>query len=99
MIVGCGGGYDIYGCLPLFYELKSENKNVNILLSNLSFTSMNKLEELSQQYPDKVIKICDNCYEVNEGNYADDVFYFPEYLLANQLHLPVCAMGNVSRCY
>lgn len=93
VFAGCGGGYDIFGCLPLLYEIK-DDQNKQIILTSLSFTSVVRLKELLIQYPDKVIQICEDCFEINEGNYADDVFYFPEYLLANKVHLPVYVMGN-----
>ena len=87
---GCGGGYDIFGCLPLYYDI-DQNKT-NVIITNLSFTNVNTLEELSVKYSGKVVKICDSCYEVFPGDYADNVFYFPEYMLAKQLNHSVCAM-------
>ena len=28
LIYGCGGGYDVYGCLPLYEELIADGKSV-----------------------------------------------------------------------
>lgn len=49
LMIGCGGGYDIYVGLPLYFELNK--RGVQIKLVNFSFTSIenlslfNKLEE------------------------------------------------------
>jgi len=37
LLAGCGGGYDVFSALPLYFALKNEKKNV--FLSNLTFTS------------------------------------------------------------
>lgn len=87
---GCGGGYDIFGSLPMVY--KESNLNKTILLSNISFTSTDTLKNLSKSNSTKVITLSQGCFEINPGSYADDVHYFPEYLLANQLDCPVYAI-------
>lgn len=40
LIAGCGGGFDIYSGLPLYFDLKAMNKNV--YLANLAFTDLSR---------------------------------------------------------
>ena len=38
LLAGCGGGYDIFGGLPLYFALQNAGKTVH--LANLSFTTI-----------------------------------------------------------
>lgn len=89
MLCGLGGGMDIMSCLPLYYEMKND---YNIILCNLSFTSKYNLDKLSEKCHIK--KLIDGCYEIEKGDYADHIDYFPEYKLANVLNCPIYAMTN-----
>ena len=91
VFAGCGGGYDIFGCLPMYYNVKNDH---DVIITNLSFTNYKMMEEFSQTHPNDVQCVYKDCYRVNPGNYADDIDYFPEYLLANKLNLPVYALCN-----
>jgi hypothetical protein len=53
LISGCGGGYDFFSGLPLFFALKKAGANV--FMGNLAFTSS---EDIVAD------KISDFCYEV-----------------------------------
>ena len=44
ILSGCGGGYDIFCSLPLYFKYKSEKQNV--ILVSLSFTRKSLLESL-----------------------------------------------------
>lgn len=74
MIAGCGGGYDVFSGLPLYFSLTAKGKNV--VLANLSFTNLSsmKLEEYQK-----------GCYIVSNSHeppFAYEQVYFPEYYLA-----------------
>lgn len=47
LIIGIGGGFDIFCGLPIFYEMN--NKVNNIVLANYSFTKIKKLEKVTYQ--------------------------------------------------
>jgi len=89
LLSGCGGGYDIYGGLPLYHELKEQ---YTIVISNLSHTNPDILKELESVSDEHVKQITKNCFRISPGNYADTVDYFPEYLLANKLNCSIYAM-------
>jgi hypothetical protein len=72
LILGCGGGYDIFCGLPLYFELINNN---NVNLASFSFTNKNDLKKFES--------ITQNCYKVNAKNHhIDDNIYFPEYKLS-----------------
>jgi hypothetical protein len=48
LLAGCGGGYDVFGAVPLLVELQARGLEVH--LANLSFTYLNGLE-LAEQEP------------------------------------------------
>lgn len=76
LISGCGGGYDIFTGLPIYFEYMNIN---NIYLSNLSFTK--------EEYLEKFTKICDSLYEVNFSHCTiDKNIKFPEYYLSKELN-------------
>ena len=49
ILSGCGGGCDIFGCIPNFYELKNRNPKQNIVLTSLSFTDEIGLKLLAKK--------------------------------------------------
>lgn len=89
ILAGCGGGYDIFGCIPLFYQLK-----INKILTNLSFTTLDLLEKLSDET--HIIKLLKGFYLIPPGTYADSCYYFPEYELANKLNHHVYIIHNTN---
>lgn len=90
IISGCGGGYDIFGGMTLYYRFKDIYE---IIVCNLSFTRIEYLETLA--YNGFIKSIIPGCFEVPPGNYVKDSDeYFPEYLLANSLKQSVYAICN-----
>ena len=81
LLAGCGGGYDCFVSLPLYFNLRAKYKNVYI--SNLSFTASKHLEKFK--------KIGKCCYEINHSKYRAITYekhernYFPEYELSREL--------------
>jgi hypothetical protein len=76
LLAGCGGGYDVFGALPLYVELTAAGKEVH--LANLSFTYLNGLEGAIQS------PVIPNLYEV-PASAADRREYCPEAWLARWL--------------
>lgn len=75
LIAGCGGGYDVYAGLPIYFALKTMNKQVH--LANLTFSEFNNVDLTSTK------KICDDCLEINaDTKYVKDDPYFPELYLS-----------------
>lgn len=79
LLFGCGGGYDIFCGLPLYFRLVERYKSV--FLGNFSFTKL----DLLTQFP----KYCEGWYLVNDNIKLTDYKYAPEYDLARQLKVPV----------
>lgn len=68
LLAGAGGGFDIFGAIPLYFNLKKQGKKV--ILANLSFTW------LSETTAEKVFPYC---YKIRSGD--SDLSarnYFPE---------------------
>jgi len=90
LLLGCGGGYDIFCGLPLYFSL-----NCNVHLANFTFTKkclLNKFKTIGE-----------NCYQVmfddRDDNNNNDI-YFPEYELSRELSVPVYAFyddGSMSQ--
>jgi len=85
LIAGCGGGYDIFTGLPIYFSLLE--LNIPIYLASFSFT---KIELL-----DKHQKLSDNIYLITPGQEISESVYFPEQLLANKLNIPIIAFAYV----
>lgn len=68
LLAGCGGGFDIYTGIPLYFALKKLGKKV--ILANFSFTW---LDDTSSK------EVCPKCYQI-ESNDEDlsGRHYFPE---------------------
>lgn len=80
LISGCGGGYDIFTGIPLYYELKAKSTK-NIYLSSFSFTD--------KLYEKKGEKITRFCIEIRYMNYIKDNTnpeYFPEYHISKYFY-------------
>lgn len=82
LLCGCGGGYDIFCGLPLYFNLNERFKN--IYLTNFSFTE--------KEYLEKYEKIGNSCYIV-DGTVTFDIdnMFFPEHHLAKELNIIVYA--------
>lgn len=74
LIVGAGGGFDVFAGLPLFFALREAG--VNVHLANLSFSFRHG--EISGK------NIGKNCVEVTARSKGND-YYFPEGYLAQWL--------------
>lgn len=76
LIIGCGGGYDIFCGLVLYFDLIKDNR---ITLSSFSFTNCELLE--------KCETLTSHCYKVNADlNIAEKDVYFPEYKLSQSIN-------------
>lgn len=73
MLAGAGGGFDVYGSIPLFFALRELGKTV--YLANLSFASLR----------DKQALMWDCCFRVTKDTAGSDT-YFPERTLCRWLH-------------
>lgn len=84
IIAGCGGGYDIFGGLIKYHQLKDTHR---LILCNLSFTSPFLLRDHCEE-------IIPKCFKVTpEGDLKiNSKIYCPEYLLAKELQIPVYVM-------
>jgi len=80
LIAGCGGGYDVFCGLDLFFRLTAADKTV--VLANYTFTATSIVMEHSEE----ILKEC--CYKVSPGVEHTSI-YFPEADLANQVKTPV----------
>ena len=68
ILCGAGGGFDIFGAVPLYFYLKSLNKKISLL--SYSFTDFESIEGK---------KINENCISVDYTTRAPrKYFYFPE---------------------
>ena len=107
LLMGMGGGYDVFAALPLYFGLKQTAKTEKILLANLTFTR--NLEAKRGR------RITPHCLEVRFSDYLHagehDAFdarhgfprnYFPEFHLskwfhdAHHLDTPVYALAQSS---
>lgn len=84
LLYGCGGGYDIYSGLPLYWELLRHNKTVH--LANCSFT-----DDL-HTYNVASTDTCIIPVTGNEMRTRKNAQYFPEHDLAKSLGVPVYAV-------
>lgn len=77
LIIGAGGGYDVFCGLPLYLKLKSEKKNVH--LANFTFTDTRRLKEF------ELLKNTQTCYKV----LADDIKLYT----VNDIEIPPAWTG------
>ena len=82
LVLGCGGGYDIYTCLWWYVKLSKEQQDL-CFLANYSFTR----DLTSYQYTDSSTYI----YEINKDTKftKNNQDYFPEYHLSCELNKPI----------
>ena len=75
-LAGCGGGYDVTSGLPLYFALRSQQKQV--ILANISFT------DLQHKAPEDESRYCEKCVKVthNMKCKTDRDDYFPELYLS-----------------
>ncbi|KAG2387157.1 hypothetical protein C9374_001489 [Naegleria lovaniensis] len=83
LIAGCGGGFDVYSGLPLYFDLKAMNKNV--YLANLAFTDLSRMDNKTESillpsYSSKKV-----LYAVHADSNNHDLVYFPEKYLCEFL--------------
>ena len=79
LISGMGGGFDVYGGLPLYHYLKKIGKNV--ILANYSFTNFSFFDDSFE------LKRLSNFVVGTKGVFNDKVInYFPEGYLARWLN-------------
>lgn len=84
LILGAGGGFDIYACLPWYLQLTKQQKDL-CLLANYSFTDdLYKYETYSNEW----------IVEINEDTESTtkNVDYFPEKYLAKSLNKSIYAV-------
>lgn len=82
IIAGCGGGYDVFGGLPLYNKLRIRGERV--ILLNFAFTNELHLEMYGEMLHKKLFKVRPNTmYDCN---------YFPEARLATELNDDVYAI-------
>lgn len=86
-LAGCGGGYDIFGCLPYYFKIKS-NAIDDVTLISYSFTKHRLLSQNSQQLTTILFRVDPKTDTV----WLTDAVYFPEQHLANELNIPVYAI-------
>jgi hypothetical protein len=89
LLVGAGGGFDIYASIPLLVGLQNQNKN--IILANYAFTFL-KATDSTEVFP--------YCWEVNSCLKEDNPSYFPEKFLKiglekNNINVPLYAFEKV----
>ncbi|KAH3756548.1 cell surface glycoprotein [Pelomyxa schiedti] len=75
LIAGCGGGYDFFAGIPIYFALKKAG--VNVWLSNLTFTSWHARKELLSPggRPDWLTEIC---MKVVAGSSRNQTLWTPE---------------------
>lgn len=74
LLIGCGGGYDIYSGIPLLFALEKLGKNVS--LANISFTNLHFVENSNL--------ISKGCLEITADSSLKigEINYFPELYLS-----------------
>lgn len=84
LIVGMGGGYDIYSCLPWYLNLSDEEKNL-CTLANYSFTDdLYRYEKYDNEW---IVEINEKIKRTTKNK-----DYFPEHCLAISLQKPIYAI-------
>ena len=87
LLAGCGGGYDIYCGLPLYFGLRDMGKTVH--LANLSFSSIHASN--GRKLPGGMVEV--------DSNTKGEMRYFPEMYLAQWLasegiETPIYCLGR-----
>lgn len=90
LLVGAGGGFDIYAGIPFLLDLQNQNKN--IVLANYAFTFLKATNSI-EAFP--------YCWEINSFLEEDNMpSYFPEKFLKvglekNNIDIPLYAFEKV----
>jgi hypothetical protein len=84
---GCGGGYDLFGGLPLYFKMKNEG-NHEITLINYTFTQRSLLSKYSQQLTTLLFRID----PITNISWLTDEIYFSEQRLSNELQVSIYAI-------
>lgn len=74
LLAGCGGGFDIFSGLPLFFALRAQGKRVH--LANLTYSRLQPTEEDA---------LSPACYRVTADSNGHNPHYFPEMYLSRWL--------------
>jgi len=84
ILSGCGGGYDVFCTIPLFYE----NQDKNRIVVSLSFTDESFLLKLTEKK--EVLQLYKNLFLIDSQKITDiNNKYFPEYYLSKHLKHPI----------
>ena len=75
LLAGCGGGFDVYSCIPLYFSLRS--RQVDVHLANLTFTHLDAVD---------APQVTEDCIKVSadgsvKSRLTADACYFPEFRL------------------
>lgn len=84
---GCGGGYDVFGCLPHYLKMRSLPDH-EVTLINYTFTDRELLRKRATQLATILFRVD----PVSTASWLTTQVYFPEQRLANELHVPVYAI-------
>lgn len=95
IIAGCGGGYDLFGGLPLFYLLKHIANH--IVFTNYSFTSITVLNQYGLQCANNLYLIKPTVLLNLNDNHLNT--YFPEAYVAYHLNVDVYALSHPTTIY
>lgn len=87
LIAGMGGGFDVYGGLPLYYTLKAMGKSVH--LANYSFTNFDEVVHVAEP---EIIN--NNLFAANakihgQPQYYPEGFLSQHFMLTEKEHVPV----------
>ncbi|KAL6053874.1 hypothetical protein QOT17_017734 [Balamuthia mandrillaris] len=82
LLAGCGGGYDVFSGLPLYFALQKMGKKVH--LANLCFTDLALVT--GKRFADICIEVTADTVRENVRNYSENFerveYYFPELYLS-----------------
>lgn len=78
LVIGIGGGYDIYTCLPWYLNLKPSDQD-NCIIANYTFTD--DIEPYTNPSDPYIASIGADCCRTNKN-----IDYFPEHHLAQHLN-------------
>eukprot|EP01012_Entosiphon_sulcatum_P005228 TRINITY_DN1226_c0_g1_i2.p1 TRINITY_DN1226_c0_g1~~TRINITY_DN1226_c0_g1_i2.p1 ORF type:complete len:163 (-),score=26.47 TRINITY_DN1226_c0_g1_i2:650-1138(-) len=92
LLLGMGGGYDIYSGIPLYFELTGLEPPKHVFLANLSFTKNVERLPIGKRFTDICIEVKYTEYEAaGKGGDYEEKFgfprnYFPEFHLSKWLY-------------
>lgn len=91
IFAGCGGGYDIFGCLPLYFQIVNIAKK--LILTNFSFTDTYNTDLYSVEILPKF-----RIFNPDKNKQIDSKVYCPEFRLATELNVPVYGFSDYPTC-